>query len=315
MNGPQIVSRAYLSFPLASSWQIVGIADFSGDKLADILWYNESTKTGLLSVWGSWLGIQSTAELFRSSSPGDVVAIGDADGNGLPDVVTRHPDSGRMRVWFTQLEWSVPKAKTSADLDTAAFTPVDGAPEPLASFEVQGGSDYDGDGRMDLAVRDPAAGDLRVWFLDAATVRGGSPVDGSRAGLVLRERRPRDPRNPPLVGLSSARAPPGPPRRSPPLAARIGTRMAAAPSPITIPALTSVLVSAAITIEVTATCGVQVPSPDAARHRERDRVDVGEARERRHRVEPAARQVVLHQRDHQHHRGEEQARSGSPPSD
>jgi hypothetical protein len=167
MNGPQIRSRAILIAPFSASWQVVGVADFSGDELADILWYNPSTNTAQVSIFGSWLQIHKNLQLFQSSSPADVVAVGDADGNGLPDVVTRHRETGRMRVWFTQVDWNGPRTASSADL----AAPNSQAEAALAGCEVQGGSDFDGDGRMDLVLRDAQGSDMRAWFLDGATVR------------------------------------------------------------------------------------------------------------------------------------------------
>jgi hypothetical protein len=167
MNGPQIVSRATLNDPYSSSWQVVGVADFSRDGLADILWYNPGTNTAQVSTFGSWLAIDKNLQLFQSGSPGDVVAVGDTDGNGLPDVVTRNRETGRMRVWFTQTDWSGPKATSSAEIDGSALA----GDESLAGFEVQGGSDFDGDGRMDLVLRDSQGSDMCAWFLDGATIR------------------------------------------------------------------------------------------------------------------------------------------------
>jgi hypothetical protein len=172
MNGPQIQSRVSLADPFSSaSWQVVGVADFSGDNLADILWYEPSTNTAKVSTFGSRLAIDRNPRLFQSGSPGDVVAVGDTDGNGLPDVVIRNRETGRMRVWFTQLDRSGPKATSSAELGAEEFASSSQAGESLADFEVQGASDFDGDGRMDLVLRDSRGSGMRGWFLDGATVR------------------------------------------------------------------------------------------------------------------------------------------------
>jgi hypothetical protein len=148
---------------------VVGVADVNRDKLADIFWYNAATHTAQVSVFGSWLAIHQTLQLFQSSSSADVVAIGDTDGNGTPDLVCRARETGQMRVWFTQVEWGWPKTSTSALLNAEAFAPSNSG--ALAGLEVQGGSDFDGDGRMDLVLRDAQGSDMRAWFLDGATVR------------------------------------------------------------------------------------------------------------------------------------------------
>ncbi len=172
MNGPEIVTRALLHNPHSSSWQAAGVADFDGDQRADILWYNTLKQQARVSLLDARLRIRTTVTLFQSTPLGDVVATGDADGNGLVDVVVRTRDTGHLRVWFTQLEKSRPHAATSLALEHEAFLPSAGQGGGLAGFEVQGGGDFDGDHRMDLLLRDTNAGDLRVWFLDRATVSG-----------------------------------------------------------------------------------------------------------------------------------------------
>jgi hypothetical protein len=170
MNGPEIASRTLLRDPFNEKWQVAGVADFSGDQRADILWYSTIKKKARISVIDSRLRIRKSSKLFKSTPMSDVVATGDADGNGLPDVVVRTRDTGQLRIWFTGLKNGVPKAQTALALDHEAFVPAGSQGDGLAGFEVQGGGDFNGDDRMDLVVRDSKSSDLRVWFLDEATV-------------------------------------------------------------------------------------------------------------------------------------------------
>jgi hypothetical protein len=185
MNGARIVSRTNLSDPFTSAWQVVGVADFNRDKIADILWYYPGTNTAQVTTFASWLLIDKNVELFRAASAGDVVAIGDSDGNGLPDVVVRARDTGQMRIWLTQLDWSGPRATSSLALDAGNFLPGGSQGAGLASFEVQAGGDNDGDHRLDLVVRNPQTGDLRLWLLSAATVESEVRLTDPGPGWVF----------------------------------------------------------------------------------------------------------------------------------
>jgi hypothetical protein len=169
MNGPEIESRTLLKDPYNEKWLVVGVADFTGDQRADILWYSSIKKRAKVSLLDGQGRISKNVRLFKSTPGGDVVATGDADGNGLPDVVVRTRDSGHLRIWFTGLRKGKPRADVAREIEHQANVPG-GQGAPMSDFEVQGGGDFDGDDRMDLVVRDTAKGDLRVWFLDEATV-------------------------------------------------------------------------------------------------------------------------------------------------
>jgi hypothetical protein len=173
MNGPEIESRRLLPDPYSWKWQVAGVADFTGDQRADILWYSSLKKRARVSMLNSQGWIAKDVLLFKSTPSGsDVVATGDADGNGLPDVVVRTRASGKLKIWFTQLADGKPRAWLARGLDHEAYVPAGTQGDGLAAFEVQGGGDFDGDDRMDLLIRDTQGSDLRVWFLDKAKVEG-----------------------------------------------------------------------------------------------------------------------------------------------
>jgi hypothetical protein len=170
MHGPEILKRAELKDPCSSNWQVAGLADFNGDQRADILCYSEKKQRVQVSILNAKLKGKSS-KLFKIKQLGDVVAAGDADGNGLADVVFRMRDTGELSIWFTDLKKGKPFSAGSLVLDHAAFLPAGVRGDGLARFEVQGGGDFDGDQRLDLVLRDAARGDLRVWFLDRASVQ------------------------------------------------------------------------------------------------------------------------------------------------
>jgi hypothetical protein len=96
------------------------------------------------------------------------VAVGDTDGNGLPDVVLRDRATGMLQVRLTQLDKGQLRADTGRNLDSGAL-PASGDGS-RAGFEVQSGGDFDGNGSLDLVLRNTTTGDLRVWYLENAAV-------------------------------------------------------------------------------------------------------------------------------------------------
>ena len=162
MNGPEILKRASLRASDSPNWQVVGAADFDRDGLADILWYNAGKKRAEVSLLNSSGGVRKGVTLFKSAPGVDVVATGDTDGNGLPDVVLRDRATGMLQVQLTQLDKGQLRADSARNLDSGALSVSGGG--SLAGFEVQSGGDYDGNGSLDLVLRNTTTGDLRVWY-------------------------------------------------------------------------------------------------------------------------------------------------------
>jgi hypothetical protein len=165
MQGAQILKRAPLRGAPGSNWLVAGAADFDGDGLADILWYHAAKKRAEVSLIDVRPSIRKSVKLFKTEPDSDVVATGDADGNGLPDVVVRSRATGMLEIHYTELQKGLPRAKIARPVD-----PIPGSDASLAGLEVQGGGDYDGDENIDLVLRNPNTGDLRMWFLVDAIV-------------------------------------------------------------------------------------------------------------------------------------------------
>ena len=184
MNGPEIRKRAPLQDPFsAAGWQVAGVADFNGDRLADILWFHPGKNRVKVSLIDSRAAIRKNWRLFKSDPGADIVAIGDADGNGLPDVVVRSRATGMLQIRFTGLAKGKPRAHTTRILDHAAFPA--GGDGSLAGYEVQSVGDYDGDKKIDLVLRNTTSDDLRVWYLDQATVVDEILLTDPGAGWVF----------------------------------------------------------------------------------------------------------------------------------
>jgi hypothetical protein len=146
-----------IGLPLpASSWKVVGIADFDGDGHADLAWRRQDD-TGEVRIWLlDGAGAQKDDYGLPTPDPGwKVVGIADFDGNGRADLAwRRQDDTGEVRIWF---------------LDGAAKKKDIGLPTPSAGWKVIGIADFDGDGHPDLAWRrQDDTGEVRIWLLDGA---------------------------------------------------------------------------------------------------------------------------------------------------
>ena len=92
-----------IGLPLpASSWKVVGIADFDGDGHADLAWRRQDD-TGEVRIWLlDGAGAQKDDYGLPTPDPGwKVVGIADFDGNGRADLAwRRQDDTGEVRIWF-----------------------------------------------------------------------------------------------------------------------------------------------------------------------------------------------------------------------
>jgi hypothetical protein len=133
--------------------------DFSNDGKADIIWQRDD---GYLAVWN-----MNAASMMASPSlnPGRVsdpawriVATGDLNGDGQPDLVWQHMTAGWLSVWFmngrslVRDSLLVPNRILSND------------------WHIVASADMNGDGKADLIWQHITAGWLAVWYMDGPTV-------------------------------------------------------------------------------------------------------------------------------------------------
>lgn len=148
-------------------------ADYDGDGEPDFALYEECTGNWYVRLSGS--GYAWAAARFGAS--GYCPAPGDYDGDGRADLVVHAPTlpafaSGRPGVWFALLSGSG-YAPASAEFGAPGYWPAAG--------------DYDGDGRMDLALYSAAAGLWQVKLSAGGYAATTLPFGGPAYAAVPRD--------------------------------------------------------------------------------------------------------------------------------
>ncbi len=86
---------------VGNNWEIRGVADFTGDGHADILWRHQPTGRNIVWHMGGDKGnnIQSSDELKTITNGWQIHGVADFDKDGSPDIVWRNEESGANVIW------------------------------------------------------------------------------------------------------------------------------------------------------------------------------------------------------------------------
>jgi subtilisin len=104
MNGTQVTTTRLLSIDHASDlqWQIVGAGDLNGDGKADLLWQHQAQ--GWVAVWyldsSQVVGTEFLSIPRVDDTNWHIRGVGDADGDGYPDLFWQHDLTGGLAVWL-----------------------------------------------------------------------------------------------------------------------------------------------------------------------------------------------------------------------
>jgi hypothetical protein len=142
------------------SWEIVGMGDFTGDGVADVVWQQQSTD--LVAIWA----MNGTSYLRSESPTGQGVmgknwtirAVGDMDGDGKPDLIWQHRANGQVAAWIM----NGPKYVQSRNI--TGQTGEKGA-------SIVGAGDFDGDERTDLVWYNEQTGAVTYWLMNGTAVQ------------------------------------------------------------------------------------------------------------------------------------------------
>jgi hypothetical protein len=149
------------------NWRVVGTHDFSLDGRTDILWRH--ALTGALRIWAMDDAVKLNETPLTPAALPDlgwrVVATGDFNADGKPDIVWRHATSGRNVVWLMN--------------GTTRLSGVFTTPDTVADLNwlIAGSGDFDADGRPDLIWRQALSGNVVVWLMNGTTRVTGAFID------------------------------------------------------------------------------------------------------------------------------------------
>ncbi|HUD87919.1 MAG TPA: FG-GAP-like repeat-containing protein [Xanthobacteraceae bacterium] len=157
MNGTTILNPSSSGVgTVATNWTVVGVGDFNGDGMADILWQN--TSNGNLAIYLMNGTTVASSATFANLGAYSVVGIGDFNGDGKSDILLRD-GSGDIAIWEMN--------------GTAILNPnTSGVGNLSTVWSVAETGDFNGDGMSDILWRD-TSGDIAIWYMNGTTLSSG----------------------------------------------------------------------------------------------------------------------------------------------
>lgn len=162
MSGTAITD-AITAPALDPSWNLAAIADFDGDRMADIFWRHD---TGLNAVWlMNGAVMREGAILAAVDLSWTVVGVADFNGDEKADIFWRDT-GGANGIWFFNGTSIVGEFVQSLD----------------SSWKAAGIGDFDTDGKGDVLWRHESSGANAIWFMDGSTLRSGVYIPSVEPG-------------------------------------------------------------------------------------------------------------------------------------
>ncbi|MEA2570702.1 MAG: hypothetical protein QOI24_2703, partial [Acidobacteriota bacterium] len=155
MNGATLTSGIALGNPGAGI-NAVAVGKFGGDA---ILFQDSST--GAISRWTiSGNAVASNLSIGTPAAGTNVVAAGDFDGDGNSDIALQQTSTRTVSVWL------IGANGTTITQSAVVATPV-------FDWKVVGAADYNGNGKGDLLLYNPATNGIAQWQMNGVVIDRG----------------------------------------------------------------------------------------------------------------------------------------------
>jgi Beta-propeller repeat/FG-GAP-like repeat len=141
-----------------AGWSVVAVADMNGDHVPDLIWQNSQNGQVNVNYYGGAGGVSMTGWAVLNSGAGTagwhVVAAGDFDGNGVPDLVWQYSSTGQVNVNYYG----------GSKRTTLTGFAVLNSGKGTAGWHVLAAADFNGDGVPDLIWQNLTTGQVNVNY-------------------------------------------------------------------------------------------------------------------------------------------------------
>jgi hypothetical protein len=169
---------SFAVLPVPSQGVLVGQVDMNSDGVNDMLWMAKVSGQTLarVSYMDATGAVTSVRQLGLASEVWDFVGAGDMNGDGSPDLLWQHSETGQLISWNLDRQGNVLSYMTIVESMMTMRTQIinNGSAtigrnsSTMASYRVMAVVDMNGDGHDDIIWQGVAGSNVNtvIWYLD-----------------------------------------------------------------------------------------------------------------------------------------------------